>query len=302
MRLHTNFYGAAVETNELSNYFPVTKGQADLIPIHASVRIGTTKTGSAHYHQHDYNGNIYEGFVTKKINVTDDDGNILYVKLYTDAKETSWKCTRDFANATATGSKTAFILHICFGISGETDFVKGKHDGYIGESNAEYRMYRVMGTEYNPGLQIFALDLFSYISKENVTATKYIPYSYTASGKQDERIETFDIKINDFVLQSAMIGVEINNKGLGYNNIGITQRATNYGGLKIIDLIIDPATGAFLPITLDSKNNGFKLTFAENTTTNNCGCSYGPGYDQAQYNMLYSYNYSFGYFSRGYRD
>lgn len=290
---------AAVETADTSNYFPVTKAQADLIPIHASVRIGTTKNGNYVFTDDSYLSNIYCGFVTDKTEVVDDDGNILYVKIYTDSKKTSWKCTQDFAKASATGGLRAYILHVCLGISGETDFIRGKHDGYIGESNTAYRMYRVMGTEYNPGVGCFALDSFGYISKENVTATKYIPYSYTSSGKQDERTETFDIKIDDFVLQSAMPGVELNNKGLGYNNIATIQRTPDYGGLTVIDLTIDPATGIFYPLTLRSGNFAYKLNFKEWGE----GCTlYGKSYGSEGNNLMTCSSYSFAFATKAYRD
>lgn len=248
----------AIETTEPSNYFPVTIAQGKNVFVHSSVQIGTA---SAEPDYGNNNRNIFFGLVTGKEDAVTEDGT-QYTKIFVNPAR-NFTCTRTQANATVGNDDTnpvAYYLKIdgppC---SGETDFIIGKHDGYIGTSNTWFHPYRVMGCEMGIGAWMAPTDvtLNSAVTDSNHIQTVTTPRKWTKDGKVEEGTEEREFTVGSYFLKVARPNTNHynNTAGNGYHIVtSINPSVTS--NKNIIDVTIDPLVGIVYPIYVSSTVGG----------------------------------------------
>ena len=246
----------AIETTEPSNYFPVTIAQGKNVYIHSSVQIGTATGG------HDRTAaskNIFHGLVIGKEDAVTEDGT-QYTKVYVNPIR-NFACTKTQANARVGDDENhpiAYYLRIGgVACSGETDFVIGKHDGYIGPSNTNYHPYRVMGCEMGVGAWMAPVDVIysTVITEDNKTQTIITPRKWTKDGKVEESTVEKEFTVGDYFLKVARPNVHHNTSGTGYSIISSLPNSI-FAEKYVIDVKIDPLTGLAYPIYTSSTYSG----------------------------------------------
>lgn len=250
----------AIETTEPSNYFPVTIAQGKSVFVHSSVQIGTNNS-EPYFGSSNVVRNIYHGFVTGKEDAVTEDGT-QYTKIFVNPTR-NFTCTKTQANATVgndTTNPVAYYLKIdgppC---SGETDFVIGKHDGYIGTSNTWYHPYRVMGCEMGIGAWMAPVDVLfkTKVTEDSKLQTVITPRKWTKDGKVEEGTTEKEFTVDRYFLKVARPNTAHNTTEAGYTIISDID-ITNFVNKIVIDETIDPLTGLAYPIYVASASGGHK--------------------------------------------
>lgn len=250
----------AIETTEPSNYFPVTIEQGKSIFVHSSVQIGTNNS-NPDFGSSTTVRNIYHGFVTGKEDAVTEDGT-QYTKIFVNPIR-NFTCTKTQANATVGNDDTnpvAYYLKIGGPpVSGETDFVIGKHDGYIGTSNTLYHPYRVMGCEMGLGVWMAPVDVLfrTAITENNKLQTVITPRKWTKDGKVEESTTEKEFTVGKYFLKVARPNTPHNTTEAGYTIISDID-IPNFTSKIVIDETIDPLTGLAYPIYISSESGGHK--------------------------------------------
>lgn len=147
-------YDAAVQSEEENTYFPVTKAQAANLIIGSCVSVGYGRYDDGALNKdrsistvHQYADNVH----ILKIEDLDDDNSAVYLDIEEGFTTTS---------ITLAESQVApIMLSTMHWYSGQTDAVKGHHDGSpVSNTNGKFP-YRVQGREYAVGGYIVASDM-----------------------------------------------------------------------------------------------------------------------------------------------
>lgn len=172
-------YEASVQNAEAHTYFPVTNAQAANIPVgcYVSVGYGGNNDGTANNDRGQTTIHAYADDVKVLSKVPLDDG--ANTAIYLDIPEESAFNTQPHVYTEEFSAP--IMLSSMHAWSGETDSVKGRHDGSPVSNTDAKHPYRVQGREYAVGAYIVAsdtvIDLQSDFTKHVLAAPKGTPHS-----------------------------------------------------------------------------------------------------------------------------
>lgn len=172
-------YEASVQSADAHTYFPVTNAQAANIPVgcYVSVGYGGNNNGTANNDRGQTTIHAYADDVKVLSKVPLDDG--ANTAIYLDIPEESAFNTQPHVYTEEFSAP--IMLSSMHAWSGETDSVKGRHDGSpVSNTNGKHP-YRVQGREYAVGAYIVAsdtvMDLQGDYTKHVLVASKGVAHS-----------------------------------------------------------------------------------------------------------------------------
>lgn len=172
-------YEASVQSADAHTYFPVTNAQAANIPVgcYVSVGYGGNNNGTANNDRGQTTIHAYADDVKVLSKVPLDDG--ANTAIYLDIPEESAFNTQPHVYTEEFSAP--IMLSSMHAWSGETDSVKGRHDGSPGSNTNGKYPYRVQGREYAVGAYIVAsdtvMDLQGDYTKHVLVASKGVAHS-----------------------------------------------------------------------------------------------------------------------------
>ena len=222
-------YDAAVQSSEAHTYFPVTNAQAANLIVGSTVSVGYASNNAGALNK--YRGQTTVHTYAERVRITkieDLDGSNKAV--YLDTEQVS----------------APIMLSTMPWYSGQTDKVKGRHDGSpVSNTNGKYP-YRVQGREYAVGGYILASDVVMD-SQSDYGKNVYVAPKGTAHSSSDATIRST------------------------YTLLGkIPAKADGTGGDYYVgDIAVDEETGAWYPSVQGSSNSqGYgDMVYAGDTAT-----------------------------------
>lgn len=172
-------YEASVQSADAHTYFPVTNAQAANIPVgcYVSVGYGGNNNGTANNDRGQTTIHAYADDVKVLSKEPLDDG--ANTAIYLDIPEESAFNTQPHVYTEEFSAP--IMLSSMHAWSGETDSVKGRHDGSPVSNTDSKHPYRVQGREYAIGAYIVAsdtvMDLQSDFTKHVLVAPKGVAHS-----------------------------------------------------------------------------------------------------------------------------
>ena len=172
-------YEAAIQSAEAHTYFPVTNAQANNIPVgcYISVGYGGNNNGTANNDRgqatiHAYADDVK---VLRKVPLDDGANTAIYLDI---PEESAFNTQPHVYTETFSAPITLSSMHAW---SGETDAVRGRHDGSPVSNTDAKHPYRVQGREYMVGGYIVAsdtvMDLQADYTKKVLAAPKRVAHS-----------------------------------------------------------------------------------------------------------------------------
>lgn len=172
-------YEASVQSADAHTYFPVTNAQAANIPVgcYVSVGYGGNNNGTANNDRGQTTIHAYADDVKVLSKVPLDDG--ANTAIYLDIPEESAFNTQPHVYTEEFSAP--IMLSSMHAWSGETDSVRGRHDGSPVSNTDGKHPYRVQGREYAAGAYIIAsdtvMDLQADYTKKVLVAPKGVAHS-----------------------------------------------------------------------------------------------------------------------------
>lgn len=166
-------YTAAVQSAEAHTYFPVTNAQAANIVVGSSMSVGYGGNSSGSVNQDRGQSSVHayaDNVKVLRIEELDENNKAVYLDI------TEEEAFTTEPHVYSEELSAPIILSSTHWYSGETDKVKGRHDGSpVSNTNGKYP-YRVQGREYAVGGYIVAsdtvMDLHADYTKDVYTAEK----------------------------------------------------------------------------------------------------------------------------------
>ena len=178
-------YEASIQSVDNHTYFPVTNAQAANIPLGTCVSVGYggNNSGTANNDRGQTTIHAYADDVKVLRKEALDDG--ANTAIYLDIPEESAFNTQPHVY-TETFSAPIMITSM-HAHSGETDIVRGRHDGSPVSNTDGKHPYRVQGREYLVGGYIVASDTVAYLNADG-SRTIYVAEKGTAHSNNQETI------------------------------------------------------------------------------------------------------------------
>ena len=178
-------YEASIQSADNHTYFPVTNAQAANIPLGTCVSVGYggNNSGTANNDRGQTTIHAYADDVKVLRKEALDDG--ANTAIYLDIPEESAFNTQPHVY-TETFSAPIMISSM-HAHSGETDIVRGRHDGSPVSNTDGKHPYRVQGREYLVGGYIVASDTVAYLNADG-SRTIYVAEKGTAHSNNQETI------------------------------------------------------------------------------------------------------------------
>ena len=178
-------YEASIQSADNHTYFPVTNAQAANIPLGTCVSVGYggNNSGTANNDRGQTTIHAYADDVKVLRKEALDDGT--NTAIYLDIPEESAFNTQPHVY-TETFSAPIMISSM-HAHSGETDIVRGRHDGSPVSNTDGKHPYRVQGREYLVGGYIVASDTVAYLNADG-SRTIYVAEKGTAHSNNQETI------------------------------------------------------------------------------------------------------------------
>ena len=180
-------YEASIQSAEAHTYFPVTNAQAANIPVgcYVSVGYGGNNNGTANNDRGQTTIHAYADDVKVLRKEALDDG--ANTAIYLDVPEESAFNTQPHVY-TETFSAPIMISSM-HARSGETDIVRGRHDGSPVSNTDGKHPYRVQGREYAVGGYMVASDTVALLNADG-TRTVYAAKPGVAHSSSDDTIKS----------------------------------------------------------------------------------------------------------------
>ena len=279
---------SAGEVINAAQYFPVTASAANNFDVGSTVAVGTSN-GSA---------NICRAKITAKETVTLTDavtGAASSVVLLHLAGVTPFAVTKTAAEASA-DKRVALYIASSYALSGETDAVIGRHDGYISGTNGRHP-YRVQGVEYMTGPWTLATDTVAFFN--NGTNSVVINGETVVPGKYSKTVYVAPHGVKHSTNESTIKAT--------YKPVGIVPAYSDTSGADsyIGNVAVDGETMAMWPSCIgvaisgqpggsDSMGHGDMLYAGGNTTSGsrewlmNGSSGFGSAAGSAYVNAIYT--------------
>lgn len=180
-------YEASVQSAESNTYFPVTNAQAANIPVgcYVSVGYGGNNNGTANNDRgqttiHAYTDDVK---VLRKEAMEDGTNTAIYLDI---PEESAFNTQPHVYTETFSAPIMISSMHAR---SGETDIVRGRHDGSPVSNTDGKHPYRVQGREYAVGGYMVASDTVALLNADG-TRTVYAAKSGVAHSSSDDTIKS----------------------------------------------------------------------------------------------------------------